>query len=157
MKKGRFKKDVLICTILTILTVCFIFWNSLQDSASSDAQSGFFTMLFRSIFGVSEDAMDLVSFVVRKLAHFSEFALLGVEISYLKKRVNRLADVSWAYVLLIGLLVAVTDESLQLLSDRTSSVKDVWLDFFGFTFGLLFLIVIFAIIKKKIKGDRDLT
>lgn len=157
MTKIKFKKDVLICFILAILTLCFIFWNSLQGSVESNAQSGFFVALIQKIMGLSDEMLDLASYVVRKLAHFSEFAILGMEIAYLKKRVNFLLKHSWSYTFLFGLLVALIDESLQRLSDRTSSVTDVWLDFAGFLFGILLLIVIYAIMKKKFKKREEET
>lgn len=153
MKKQYFKKDVLVCFALMVLTLAFIFWNSLQNSTQSHSQSGFFVEFFKNLLGLSDQSLDSISYIVRKLAHFSEFALLGVEVSYLKKRTKWLCKVSWGYAFLFGVLVAITDESLQKFSDRTSSVTDVWIDFLGFSFGILLLVIVYAIIKIKFKKE----
>ena len=47
-----------------------------------------------------------------------------------------------------GLAAAVTDEALQLLSNRGSQVQDVLLDFAGFVTGLLLWALLWSAVEK---------
>lgn len=69
---------------------------------------------------------------IRKLAHFCEFALLGLLLcrSFSAFGVKNFA--ATGYILFLGLLTAVIDEYIQSFSPgRGSMVKDVLLDFAG--------------------------
>ena len=61
-----------------------------------------------------------------------EFALLGIEVSlyvalFARKKIFMLASYP------LGLFIALFDETIQIFSGRGSSVRDVWLDFLGFS------------------------
>lgn len=86
--------------------------------------------------------------VIRKLAHFSEFALLSVSLclcfTLFQIRFRHFA----IYVMFFGLLTAVTDEFLQKFTPgRGSSVSDVLIDFSGVLCGMIFFICMAALIK----------
>ena len=53
-----------------------------------------------------------------------------------------------------GLAAAVTDEALQLISNRGSQVQDVLLDFAGFLTGLLLCGLLCGIIGRKRPKNR---
>ena len=79
----------------------------------------------------------LTSHQVRKLAHFAEYTLLGfLAMLCLRVYTRRFVrHISWP--LLFGLLVANTDETIQLLmAGRSSQLTDVWIDFSGVCAGL---------------------
>ena len=86
--------------------------------------------------------------LIRKLAHFSEFALEGFLLMlcirvYTKHFVRHM---SWP--LLGGMTTALMDETIQLHSpNRTSSVVDVWIDMSGVVAGLLFALIILLIVR----------
>lgn len=133
-------KKKLIFWGLTILLVGFIFCNSLQDADTSHALSEPLT----GVLGGTE-------FFIRKCAHFSEFAVLGLLLAL---------NVSWGKSVihtapiagLLGLMTACMDETLQLFpAGRSSQLTDVWLDFGGVVCGILLLWLIkkFALRKKS--------
>ena len=66
----------IITALLLILWVAFIFSNSMDNADASTLKSGAVLALLRRIFG-SEGAA-LTEFIVRKTAHFTEFAIEGV-------------------------------------------------------------------------------
>ena len=88
-------------------------------------------------------------FTVRKLAHMSEFALLGALLALLTGAFRRRDRV--ALMLLLGLLTALLDETIQKFTGRTSSVLDVWLDFSGVVLGLL-LARLFFLLRCRRRG-----
>jgi VanZ family protein len=82
--------------------------------------------------------------LVRKLAHFAEFALLGFLSSGLVAYLNRRKHwiklwLEWLIPLAFGLLYAISDEVHQIFSDRGASAKDVLIDFAGVLAGVLFM------------------
>jgi VanZ family protein len=133
------RKYILI--VLIILTLCFIWGNSIMPAEISGA--------------ISERIKDIINFlldgigrgealsgdgVLRKIAHASEFGLLGIELILLHR--NAMKE-KLTTIALYGLTVAVIDETLQLFSDgRAGLVKDVWIDFGGFTLGVLLILLI---------------
>ena len=69
--------------------------------------------------------------LLRKLAHFCEFAVLGCLLALAFKKYS-------FYALLVGLLCALSDETIQLfVPGRSGQVSDVWLDFGGIATGVL--------------------
>ncbi|MBQ6469104.1 MAG: VanZ family protein [Lachnospiraceae bacterium] len=63
--------------ILTIAIMVFIFVQSALPSDLSGAESGWITGFLVRIFGLPEEGLHLV---VRKLAHFTEYLILGVSL-----------------------------------------------------------------------------
>ena len=140
--------------VLILLTLAFIWGNSLQNGVDSSQQSGFFRAFLERLLGVPID-----TFLLRKLAHFSEFGLLGAEASVLlrlspgKGAYGALSGRNlWTFPLL-GLLTATLDETLQLFSEgRATAVPDVWIDTAGFCtgfFGVLLLLVLFQALRSR--------
>lgn len=135
MTKKRFLLGLSICIAI------FIWHNSLQDAVNSEKASLFFVALVRRfiLFVPVSFSTGILDHILRKLAHFTEFASLGCSLMALflhltKGRVRG----SIGKVCLIGLAVAFVDEFLQLFSEgRSCQLADVGLDFFGVTVGLL--------------------
>lgn len=117
--------------------VAFIWGHSLVQGPQSSLESGMVVALVRPIFemlGVSD--VDLMSLVVRKLAHFSEYALLGVlTCGLFRARRRELRRGPFPTVLLVA-LVPVVDECIQLfVPGRTGQPTDVLIDLGGLVFG----------------------
>lgn len=69
---------------------------------------------------------------IRKLAHFLEFAILGVILCNVYAAFGVSHRTATGYILFLGLAVAVSDEYIQLHSPgRSALVTDVILDFQG--------------------------
>ena len=135
----------ILFTIALAATVYFIFANSLEIARESSARSQQVMALINGLLAKVELG-PLSEHTVRKLAHFCEFSLLGFWFMLCLRVYTRhfVRHVSWP--LFFGLLTAVIDETIQLyVPGRTSSVKDVLLDFSGVLAGLFvaFLILLF--------------
>lgn len=129
-------------TLCLVFSVWFIFQNSLEIAQVSGARSEQVRALLNKVAGV----VGLGPFslhTVRKLAHFTEFALMGFWFMLCLRVYTRhfIKHVSWP--LFCGLLVAVLDETVQLyVPGRSSSVRDVLIDFGGALCGLFLALLI---------------
>ena len=137
-----------ILDILILLNLALIWGNSMLTGLSSEAVSGgLLAFLGRFLPVLLTEAGHTL---LRKAAHFSEFALLGLLYCGRHRLVKGEAPV---HLMGFGLAVACIDETIQIFTPgRASSLIDVWIDASGFALGLL-LIVIFHTITNKIKGD----
>lgn len=130
-------------TAAVALCVAFIFYNSAQVAEVSSIASAKFTVLLNHMLSYLPVEIVLSEAVVRKLAHIAEFALLGFLFTFcLRVYTKRLVAFS-AWPLLFGLMIAVCDEFLQrFVPGRSSSVKDVLIDFIGVCGGTFAAMVI---------------
>ncbi|MFZ2539767.1 MAG: VanZ family protein, partial [Oscillospiraceae bacterium] len=102
--------------------------------------------------GLSIDT-DLLTLLIRKAAHLSEFLLLGLFVSltfyYMKKRFQY----NTMTILFIGLSAGVFDEFLQsFVVGRSSEVRDILIDFAGIVIGFL---IVYFIDKRKGRYKRN--
>ncbi|MGN1131232.1 MAG: VanZ family protein [Ruminococcus sp.] len=153
---GKNKKMSVIFWVLTSLTCLYIFiiWIHSTMSASdstveSTAVMNFLQEILRSI-GLG---VELTDFIVRKSAHFCEFALLGfltICTFYIK---NKKILINLTSIGFICLCVAIIDEIIQIYSPgRSCQVSDVVLDFSGALAGICFYLLIFGIYRLIKKG-----
>ncbi|MBQ3817471.1 MAG: VanZ family protein [Clostridia bacterium] len=90
-----------------------------------------------------------LQFTVRKLAHLSIFALLGVTsfltaVSFIGLRIKK----SLIFNLLFCLLYAISDEVHQLfISGRSCELRDIMIDFFGAVIGTGICILVLKAVK----------
>ncbi|MBQ8351205.1 MAG: VanZ family protein [Clostridia bacterium] len=143
-----------VMVVLLMFTIGFIWSNSLRNATASTEQSGFFKDLFRQMFDITQEPFRFLYNNLRKVAHFSEFALLGAEAVALlwdtkKGRGLRLLCGAGAC-----LAVAVVDETIQyFVPGRYASFIDVCIDGAGVLCGMLFCCGAFALLfdlfKKK--------
>ena len=165
-------KKQLISWILIALTLAFIFLHSLMShevsSNESDAVSVVVTDVVVGVIGnetpaqieKSEKATKFIDENMRKIAHFVEFSILGAEIALLgffvasdkAKKDTKVARASILILSLVfGLAVAFLDESLQMLSNRGPSIRDMWIDIGGFCALMLPVhLIVFAAKKNKL-------
>lgn len=134
--------------VLLVWTLCFIWGNSLLSRENSAAFSGKVVELLTPIFSsLSMEGPD--EHVIRKLAHFTEYAILGLELAALFF-INRGRSLkSIGYSALSALAAASADETIQLFSGRAAMLKDVLLDFSGALTGILLLWLLTLGQKKK--------
>lgn len=133
--------------VLTLLTLGFVFGNSLDSSAESQAKSSAVKEMIRPVLEWFLPPEALTDHLVRKAAHFIEFCALGVGLTavvWILQPPQRRIDgagrlLFWILPLFLGLLAALTDETIQVYSARGSQVQDVWLDFFGVCTGVLLM------------------
>ena len=119
-----------------LLAACFvgiIFYNSLLPLRQSSQLSGWVTALTQLL----AQHLDIrltgdVEHHIRKLAHFCEFALLGLLLCHSFSALGVSNRTATGYIMFLALFAAVLDEYIQSFSPgRASRVKDVLLDFSG--------------------------
>ena len=144
--------------IITIAVGSYIFYNSFQLSEFSNARSDYILKIISPILDPhGKISASVWNNAVRKAAHMFEYALLGICLgsfaSYLSSKKGR------AYIcmpLFISLFAATTDEYIQSFRGRTSTVKDILIDFAGACIGmiLVFLAVsLYRYFSKKKKNN----
>ncbi len=149
------KLKIIVLITLIVLTILFIFSNSLRPSAQSAEQSSSVVTKIMDILKLDGkvDKKDF-HFFIRKMAHFTEFFILGVQLFILKfeldkKYINKQA----VLCIIMALIVALSDEFIQSFSDRVNSIWDVLLDTFGATCGILITALLIYLLKKhSLKG-----
>ena len=105
------------CWLLVALMVIFIFSNSAASAGTSNGMSLTVSEWIRPVLNTVglHPETDFLNFVIRKLAHFSEYALLGCLIA----AAYRLQPWSWMKskaALLPFFIIPVLDENLQRFS-----------------------------------------
>ena len=119
--------------LLVVVVTAVIFVNSSLPATESGKLSGFVAQFVAQLAQLLDITLKGdVEHTIRKLAHFLEFACLGLLWckTFASFRVSN--RTSTGYILLLCLLTAVTDEYIQLFSlGREGKVMDVLLDFSG--------------------------
>jgi VanZ family protein len=152
MRKGR----IFILIGIICVTVIFIWSNSLQSSSESQARSLQFLSMMKPILEPIVGVGNVTDHLIRKLAHFVEYGVLGSELALLLISIRKIRLQSIANCLFGGMAVALVDETIQIFNGRGSQVQDVWLDFAGVVSGMLIVLLIDGITAKirKAKAKR---
>ena len=177
------KRAQWIFAVFVVLTLLFIWINSIFPAEVSGRESGWVQRLLRPVLdflysGRIEATLDMLvsrlpaplgravqslgeafktlldhgpTYVVRKAAHFSEYALLGLFMALLFASLNGRRR----FFLPEGacLVAALIDEGIQLFSEgRGASLRDVCIDLSGVTLGVLIALLILTIAGHVGKG-----
>lgn len=123
--------------VLCALWLAVIFGHSMMSASASEAESGGLLARLIALFPF------LTERLLRKLAHFSEFAVLGFLLSHcLRAAITR--------PLLAGLLCAMTDETIQrFIPGRSCEVHDVWIDFLGLAAAVAFVYLLRRLCRRR--------
>lgn len=120
-----------------------IFLMSSFDATESANQSNFIVNIITNIFKIEN--IEVLSFIIRKLAHFTEYLILGfLTINMLNKN-----DISKKYLIsiLICLIYATSDEIHQLfVPGRACQLRDILIDSIGSITG----VYLYKLINTKI-------
>lgn len=148
-------KRLTLCGILLTGILIFIWGNSAMPGETSGALSGWVGALLSKIapFLSTENGLHFL----RKAAHFSEFAALGMILSWLFGMLLRRWPWPCLLPVLCGATAACIDETIQIFSPgRYSSMTDVLIDCSGVVTGILIFYIIFYILRhfrcKKAAG-----
>ena len=150
------KTWIAIISILIVANIIFIWGNSLKSRSESQMLSLGVLQFIRPLLGAIFSPENVTDHLVRKLAHFAEFGALGAELVLLTILLQKVKVQSILNCLLAGLVVALTDETIQLFSARGSQVADVWIDFSGVLTGVLVLLLIYMIVKFVKQSKKSL-
>lgn len=169
----REKIKCIVFLLLSILWMAVIFMFSAQTGEESDAQSGFLTNLICKLipFQLSEGGIDNLTLIIRKMAHFTEYAILGVLyfntahyfMAYRKNEKNiyggngRAACKAVAFTTALCMLYAMSDEFHQSFTDgRSPALRDVIIDMCGgFAGSMLALLIINIAAGKDRRGKEN--
>lgn len=142
--------------MLVIMVLIFVF-SSMQGDESSET-SGFFLKAIEKLYeevahrGLTEIALDSIHHIIRKCAHFTEYAALGAFIMYAiwDKWKEHKAPIILPE--LIAMLYATTDEIHQyFVPGRYGTWTDVLIDSAGALTGILIYLLIY---RKKINKTK---
>ena len=154
MKKTKFR--LTLCAILLTAVLAFIWGNSAMPGKESGALSGWLVAFLDKLFPFlslnSENGIHLI----RKLAHFSEFAALGFLLSWLFGMISKRQLWAWTLPALCGIAAACIDETIQIFSPgRYCSIVDVCIDSSGVITGMIVLLLGYAVIKRLHRKQED--
>jgi len=144
MVKAR-KHIKLIFPILTIVWIFIIFSFSLQNGSISSLQSGVITRFIHNNLSIININIELsvLSLIIRKLAHFTEFFILGCLVRKSSIDINRNDILLYIY------LIPILDEFIQsFVPDRAMSVIDMGIDSLGILFGICVISIIHNYLKR---------
>ena len=124
--------------VLTILWLAVIWGHSMMPASESKAESGGIVAVLSQMLPWVTDRL------VRKAAHFTEYAVLGGLVFGAFPQRGRTAVIEAVFA---GFLAAFLDETIQLFSPgRSGQISDVWLDLAGFC---LMQLILRLMIRKK--------
>ena len=165
MKKSDTNSKIHIHALVTVIIMIFIFVQSALPSDLSQQESGVIVSFLSNFLWTDSE---LLSFVVRKCAHFAEYTLLGWSLAltvadYLERLrgaqpggSNRAkpGDLRGAQLMapwLIGTAYAVTDEIHQyFVPGRSCEIRDVVIDSCGVLVGAL---IVAKLARRAPKGS----
>ncbi len=131
----RTEKRLRLCAALILCNLVFIWGNSLLPGEISGAFSDWVKSILAQLFPGSVRPHSGGG-LLRKIAHFTEFAALGMCLAWLHGMLQkgRLQPFLW------GVLVASADETIQrFVPGRGPSLRDVCIDASGVLTGMILL------------------
>ena len=147
MKDKRIKK-IILWTIVIAYTL-WIFHNSAQTGkVSANLSQTLSYRIYDSLQFLHFMPFKLFHTLIRKFAHFSEYALLGILVSIvsfhtIEERQQKLVIILWM------ILVPILDEGIQCFTPgRSAELRDCIIDMCGFGFGFL---ITYLIKQRKTK------
>ena len=154
----RFTAFTTVKFVITGLYIAFIWVHSLMSAEKSTVESTRvldFLINFLKSLGINAELTD---HIVRKTAHFCEFALLGCLTLWCGYLLNKNIVKLLLPVGGVCLAVAIIDEIIQIFSPgRSCQFSDVILDLSGSICGAVFfiLIIIIILLIKKRKSKHE--
>lgn len=132
----RTEKRMRLCVTLLICCLVFIWGNSLLPGEISGAISDFVKRILECLFTQGEPKPENGGFLLRKMAHFTEFTALGLCLCWLFGMLKK----GMLLPFFCGAAAACVDESIQLfVPGRGPSVRDVCIDSGGVLLGVILL------------------
>lgn len=151
----RTKTKLRLCASLILCNLVFIWGNSLLPGEISGAFSDWVRDLLAPLFGWGEGGASGGG-LLRKIAHFTEFACLGVLLRWL---LGMLDTKHWRQLLIplaVALVTACIDETIQIfVPDRGPGIKDVAIDTAGAILGIALLSLVHHLKSKALEDTKS--
>ena len=134
-----------ISWILLIFWMIVIFSFSSQNGGESSGLSNSIVYFMENLLNVTFNR-EIISFLIRKIAHITEYAILTFLVINLFKQYKILNRENLIIILVLCVFYAITDECHQLfIAGRNGSFRDVLVD----SLGIGSVILLYKIIKVK--------
>ena len=161
MKRIYFDRAFSALLLLGWMSLIFMFSAQTGDTSGNTSGSivDVIINMFYPKFNTLSPAkqLDIIEFwqiIVRKTAHFTEYAILGVLCANALRTFKINTIVFWTASVSICVLYAISDEIHQyFVPDRACRILDVCIDTAGAVSGIAFFVV-FVFLIKKIKEKR---
>lgn len=162
-KKVLLALRVLLITSV-ICTLLFTFYQSSLPSEKSEEVSDGVSEKLEPIIPSDTPTGEFVHTNIRKIAHFVEFSVLGLEVSLYvvfftaigsKKLKDKLPFIGASYP--FSITVALIDETIQVFTARGPAITDVWLDVLGFVFSATLVYLVFLAVNLIMRRKADRT
>ena len=138
----RTKKRMILCICLLICCLAFIWGNSLTNGEDSGNLSGGIMEWINTFLCLDASGADILHHFIRKGAHFTEFACLGLLLTWLFGMMGEKKGHLFCMPLLFGMMAACMDETIQVFTpDRGPSPIDIWIDTCGVAAGITILLI----------------
>ena len=147
-----------VCITLLIINLAFIWGNSLLPGSVSGAISNWVKDLLTKLlpFLFQGPAGESSGGLIRKLAHFTEFAALGVTFCWLFGMLCDVRIKQIALALSSGALTACVDETIQrFVPDRHGCLPDVCIDTAGVITGILLFTTVYLLNQNHQKHSEE--
>ncbi|HEX7229321.1 MAG TPA: VanZ family protein [Candidatus Binatia bacterium] len=141
-----------------ILWMGLIFSLSTASFSSAQTQPLIVSVYSRVMPGFAALGLETADLLVRKMAHLSEYFILGILVTYTLQKRSALTTASQLFLATaIGIIYAISDEWHQFfVPGRTASAMDVLFDTIGFTCGsLCFYVAVFIRQPKTVQSDTS--
>lgn len=144
----RNKPRLVLCCVLSVLTLLLIWGNSLLEGDTSGSISGGLSAWIGKFIPFLSPDSPNGHYLLRKCAHFSVFFLLGLELTWLIGMLRRKKIAVSA--LAICAAVAAIDECIQrFVPDRHGCISDVLLDSCGAAAGIALLLMGYTLLQRQ--------
>lgn len=150
----------IICLVLVVLAMGTMYYFSSQEGNVSKMQSDKVvnmvdeirqevTIKDSKLISIKDKVFNVLkrygskSYIIRKLAHFSIYACIGISLCLMLYVFTKRVFISATLSFIISALYAYYDEMRQLsVAGRVGSIKDVFIDSSGAITGIIILVVI---------------
>lgn len=143
-----------LCVTLMVCNLVFIWGNSLLPGEISGALSDWLKDLVAPLLGWDQEGSGGGG-LLRKVAHFTEFACLGVCLRWFWGMLTAKRRNAVAYALGCAIAVACIDETIQIFVPlRGPGIKDVCIDTAGALTGILILTLVHWLRTKSLEDNK---
>ena len=149
-----------IFRIILIILLCLTFYQIFQFSNENAEKSGSRSMqVMRKIIDIfpytknlsistKEKIVERAQPIIRKIAHFSIYTLVGILIMAFVSTYKLLLWKKLAISIMVGLIYAISDEYHQsFIPGRSAEIRDVLIDLSGVIFGIIIVLLIISVYK----------
>ena len=140
------KKFINIGLLILWMIIIFVLSND-TGTASSNKSDGIASFISDIISFIDTDTL---IFIIRKLAHFTEYLILGILFLNVLKDYNVVNTKIVIITILFCFSFAISDEVHQLfIQNRSGKITDILIDTLGSSIGV---IIYYLILKRKYKN-----